>query len=175
MYNDVKPLNTSTNILNKRNFATSSNIIFKSSLLGNEDYYIQSTTLPGITLTAPELGVPSPFNTSVIVHPDTIMYDPIDLLFLCDENLDIWSSIINKAKNLTTFEEEITAGNSWIFIKDSNGNTRKTIRLTDSVIIAVSGLDYSSADNDDVLTFNVTINYSNFDILEHDDEPVLRK
>jgi len=171
----IQKLNTEVNVLNKRNLATSSNIIFKSSLLNDEDYFIQSVSLPGLTFTAPELGVPSPFNTSVIVHPDTILYDPVDLVFLCDENLDIWKSIINKAKNLTTFDEDITEGNSWIFIKDSNGNTRKTIVLKNSVIISVSGLDYSSADNDDILTFSVSVNYTEFQIEDTSEEPELRR
>jgi len=175
---EYKKLDIVPNIKNKRNLATSTNIVFGSTLLDSEEYYIRETTLPGITFTSPEVYAPnSPFHTSVQVEPDTVQYDPLEVTLLVDEDLEIWKTVINKSKmacNGDLNTELKDRSRSWILIKDSNGNTRKKIVFRDCVITMIGSLDYSSADNDDLLTLPLTITYSEFDI-EDINPPTLRK
>ena len=170
---DIKP-----KLNNKRNLATSSNIVFGSTLLAEEEYFIREVSLPGMTFTSPETYAPGVFtNTSLQLEPDTIQYDPLEVTILVDEDLEIWRSITNKAKMACNGElntEVQDKSRSWLFIKDSNGNTKKEIVFRDCVITMISSLDYSSADNDDPLTMSVTITFSEFEIINKK-PPTLRK
>ena len=175
---DYQKLDIKPKLNNKRNLATSSNIVFGSTLLAEEEYFIREVSLPGMTFTSPETFAPNtPFHTSLQLEPDTVQYDPLDITVLVDEDLEIWKSIVNKAKMSCNGElntEVQDKSRAWIFIKDSNGNTRKEIVFRDCVITMIGSLDYSSADEDDALTMGLTLTFSEFEIIEKT-PPTLRK
>lgn len=171
-------LDTESNIKNNRNLATSTNMIFGSTLFDNEEYYIRDVNLPGMTFSLPNgYTSPSAFNTSLNLEPDTIDYNPLNVNFLVDEDLQIWKTIINKAKMASVGllnDIENDKSTSWIIIKDNNGNTRMKIVYKDCVISDISDMSYSSGSNDEELTFSVTLMYSEF-IIEDNKYPKLRK
>jgi len=162
----TKNLDINTKIKNVRNLATDSNIIFKSNLIDEEEYFVRDITLPGITTTAVEAYRPNtPFHTSMTFEGDTIVYDPLTVTVLLDEDLSVFKTLVNKVKlasngDLSAFPKD--RSRSWVTIKDSNGNTRMKIIYKDCVLTDIGGIDYSSASIDDPLSISITMAYSEF-------------
>lgn len=174
---EIENLDITPKLGNVRNLATSTNIVFRSTLFGEEEYYIRDVNLPGMNLVSPEAWKPnSPFHTAIQLEPDTVSYNALILMFVVDENLQIWKSIVNKAKMSTVgkLNQDTDRSRAWVHIKDSNGKTKMKVTFVDCVITDIGDLDYNSGASDSEMVLSVTLLYSYF-IIDEEDAPTLRK
>jgi len=149
---------------NLRNFSTTSNYQFGTSLFGTETTYaIQSVNLPGISFTHPEVS-----SGSVLGHiqGDTAQYNELELNFIIDENLEVWKEIINgmiKMRNTEGLGQQVNC-NSFLKILDSNNKEILHLDFTNTLISVISDVEYSSTEEDEIITLPVTITYDYYNI-----------
>lgn len=151
---------------NIRNFQRDTQVEFGTLLFDEEvTFNIQNVTLPGITTSNPEM-----YNKSVKMfnQGDSYEFEEITLTFIADEDMEVWKSIMNnmfKHIELPSGNFELNPADSWITINSSAGEQILKLYLHNCSINSVGSLSYSTTTDDEVLTFDVTINYDYFDIV----------
>lgn len=150
---------------NIRDNSLSSNVLFYSTLLGeNTLYAIQQTELPSINIEHPLM------NTKVGIinmQGDVVEYQPINITFIIDSKLERWKEIIGvfqKYHKQGTNQCEVLSGTCWVEVRDNNNNYLFRVVLHNSYFKTVGALRYSSIEDDDVLSLEVTIVYDYFTI-----------
>lgn len=154
MYND-----------NIRDNSLSSNVLFYSTLLGEKTLYsVQQTELPSVDMEHPRMNTRSGV---INVQGDIVEYQPITITFIIDSKLERWKEIMSVMQRYhiagTNTCESVT-GTSWVEIRDNNNNYLFKVVLHESYFKNIGALRYSSAEDDEVLSLEVTIVYDYFTI-----------
>lgn len=151
---------------NTRNFQRDTQVEFGTLLFGEEAVFnIQNVTLPGISTTNPEVhkrGVKG------FLQGDSMEFEEITLTFLADEEMTVWKQVMGHM-----FDHiEIPSGNmtmnsadSWITINGSDGGKVLKLYLHNCSINNIGSLQYDTTSEDEVLTFDVSLNYDYFEIV----------
>lgn len=152
-------------MINNRNLALDSNILFGSTLLNVDEYYfVQTTDLPGININHQQE------NTKVgriLLQGDIAEYNPIEISFILDEDLNIWKKIINIIQSYHvpgTNTCNVITGTSWLEIRDNRNNYLFKIILHNSYIRTVNNIEYSTNKENDNVVLRVTLEYDYFTI-----------
>lgn len=87
-----------TSIPSNTNFLSPNKFVFTIPNLTTTTYFLQSVSLPGISTS--EVPVDSRFSTTYR-HGDKLVYDPLVITFLVDEDLRNWEEIHNWLTGLT--------------------------------------------------------------------------
>lgn len=125
---------------NYNNYALSSNIMFRSRLLGDTDYAIRKIGLPGISI---GYGVemtqtgPLTFGGYKLDSNNVEM----NLSFLVDEKLIVWQTLFNKIMSYTNTNEP-PEDEANIFIYDNSHNVLFSIKLRAAKLVSMSDLQY---------------------------------
>lgn len=152
--------------MNLRNFAHKSNFIFETNLFGeNTTYSIQGVNLPGVSL--------NPVDTShrgmnLSFQGDTLNYNDLNVDLILDEDFSNWLEImehINKMREIGGDTGNLDEKTSTLFVQNENEKTLFKINFYNCKVINISDLEFSSnEDDDEEITFNITIKYDYYKI-----------
>jgi len=132
--------------------------------------YVESATLPGRTIN----NIPVPFMGLNFNVPGTASYpgsDAYNVIFRCDQNYDIRSTLENATFN--TFDDQISSGNYNIarnasvitldLLKksnpDSSGAVVRQYQLYGAYVVSVGESQYNIGDNGAIVTVPCTLAY----------------
>lgn len=173
-----------TNVLTtNKNFLSQLGFVFKIQRLPNVEYFCQSGNIPGITL-----GV-STFKTpfkDIPVPGDHLEYEDLTITFKVDEDLQSWLEIYNwmtglgfpesfdqfnelKAQNprvgRAPSKNNVVMSDATMTVLSSNMNPKFRINFHDLFPIALSGINFSSTDDDVAhITASATFKYLIFKV-----------
>ena len=143
-------------ISNRNNYASSTNGIFKTTLLDDVEYAIQTFKLPGL-----EIG-----NGSIMTQSGPLTIGGYKLTetntamtvrLLLDERLQVWLNLYNK------FQEYVNSANppeadAFINLFDNNHNIFLTVFLKNSKLVGLTEVEYEVGTQvSNVLTCDLTI------------------
>ena len=137
-------------------------------------YFCQRVNLPGVS-TSPA-AFETPFS-KVNLHGDKLVYEPLNISFLIDEDLRVWEETYEwlksltfphdfdeyKRRNLKKVDENYYDG---ILTVNNNANL-ENLRITYHHVhpIALSGIDFNTMiDANEIITATVTFSYDTFSI-----------
>lgn len=162
---------TNTNFLNNLNFE------FRIQKAPHVNYFLQTATIPGITL--PETSYPNPF-VRIPIHGDHVEYQDLTINFKIDENFKNWIEIHNWIRELgfpSNFDEfakidrqdKITGmgkeSDVSLFISTSLSNPNLVFTFKDAFPISLSGLSFNTTSEDVMfLEAEATFKYTLYDI-----------
>lgn len=143
--------------------------VFTMTKMPNLMYFIQSVSLPSVSMG--EISVPTPFSETYR-HGDKLVYDPLTLTFLIDEDLKVWEETYNWMRGLTfphDHQEYRNQKRSHLysdatleFVTNSYARNFR-IKFTDCFPTSLSGVDLSFQENAAVTpTATVTFRYGTF-------------
>ena len=139
------------------------------------EYFIQSANVPGLQLGTAT--VPTPLY-DYPVPGDTITFNPLNLTFLVDENLNnfkelhTWISRLGFAESHTEFADLLASGrppqvtpSTTLTILNSKNIPKTEIRFKNIYPTSISDLDYSIGGTDvDYVTCSASFNYLGYTI-----------
>lgn len=137
-------------------------MVFGSDRLKDLKYYLQQMNLPGISMS--DINMKTKIRNQFIVGGD-LEFDPITLKLLIDEDFSNYLALVDELK---TYKDTVTGiinpkqFNSTMFITSNKGNPIIEFYFEDCMITNIDDQDFDDgSENDDVLSVNVTIKYSN--------------
>lgn len=135
-------------------------------------YFCQTVNLPGVSTSAASFETPF---SKVNLHGDKLVYDPLTITFLVDEDLRVWEETYDWLKSLTfphEFGEYNRRGVKKVEQKYydgaltiTNNANRDNIRILYSRVhpLSLSGIQFSTMENaDNIITAAVTFSYDTF-------------
>jgi len=155
-----------TNNTNNINFANDSNFIFYMENKENKDIlYLTDFALPGVSVATIRQDF---FNSGINLNGTKVGSDKITLSAYVDEKLDNYESIVKKIYSVNPITNEININTDYVFdsyviILDSQGMNIKTIKYKNCIFSDISGLTYSTKNEADVLTFDISLDFDWWD------------
>ena len=150
---------------NIRDNSLTSNVLFYSTLLGEKTLYaVQQTELPSVDADHQKLNTKM---GGINFQADVVEYQPLMITFIIDSRLNRWREImgvIQKYQTPGTNQCTAVQGTSWIEVRNNNNDYLFRVVLHDSMIRTVGALRYSSNEDDDILSLDVTFVYDYFTI-----------
>lgn len=161
-----------------KNFLSPLNFKFSLKRAPHVNFFIQKVNLPGLSL--PEIDVNNPL-IRVPYPGDHLLYDELDISFKVDEDLRNYMELHTwlRALGKRSFAEyrELMAKPSYsgesirsdisLMVLTSNKNANYEIQFKDAFPIKVSGIDFSSVDQDvDYIEASATFRYVTYDIVK---------
>ena len=148
------------------NYNLNSNAVFITTLFGEEETLeLQSLNIPGVNISYSKNPSRREVLNPVVVF-EGLEFNTLTLTFLADETLSNWArfmTLMLKNKDADFFN---THHDGVISIRTNNGHPAITIKYMNIVITSISDLDYSSADSNTEITFNIDIQYDYFEIVD---------
>lgn len=136
-------------------------------------YFVQNINLPGVS--TPEVPVETPFSATYR-HGDKLVYEPLNITFLVDEDLRTWEETLNWLVSLTFPKDYRQYGHikgkdhklyyDAIFTINTNANVPNLrIKFFDCFPITLSELQFSTTDSaDNNMVADVSFRYDRFEI-----------
>lgn len=152
-------------MLGNKNFALDTSIYFGSPLLDQDVIYnVQNVTLPGLTFNHQQIG--TKFGTFLNSTADSVEFNDLQISILLDDNFISWTKLINIALNMVSVDKGFAAKeeDSYIMITNAMGNEVTRINFYNSKIMSIGDLNYSSANENEILSLDITIKYDYFKI-----------
>jgi hypothetical protein len=147
---------------NTRSNTLQTNTQFVSTLLNPELLYtIQNWSIPGIRVEHQNTG------TTVgmyVFQGETIEYSQLQLQIIVDEQLSVWKSIVNVFQSYQTNNCTPIEGESFVEVYDSKNKYLFKVVFHNSYLLSVSDLNYVSTDDNEIITVELTIMYSDYSI-----------
>jgi len=150
--------------MNSRNFTNSSNFLFGTTLLDEEVIMnIQDVNLPGISMSHSPLS--SQTNLGYI-QGDTLTYSPLNVNVILDENMEVWTKIVQTMKNMS--EDDGTAeeihSNSWLIIENNNHEPLIRIDFYNTIIESFGDITFTSTSENEELLMDVNFLYDHYEV-----------
>ena len=138
------------------------------------NYYFQSATLPGISISA--IDVPTPLKT-IAIAGDEVTFEELSIKFIVDENMKNWLSIYDwiiglgfptkegqeKYKKLSIASELTT--DATLTVLTSNMNPQLNFRFHECFPLSLSSIAFDTGGTDiDYVTADVTFQYDSYSV-----------
>lgn len=151
---------------NPEEFNLLNNVQFKFDIhnLPNVNYYLQSTTLPALTLDQPTY--PMAHLSQVPVPGSQLTHEPFDVTFLVDQKLHNYLEIYKWMIDIVTTEDKNKhMSDASLHFLTGNMNVTQTFKFIDVFPTSITELAVAS-DDDDVsgIQCNVTFAYKYFTV-----------
>jgi hypothetical protein len=162
------------------NFLQSTKFILAFSRISNTQYFCQEINLPGISMN--EATYPTPF-VDLPIPGDKLIYEPLNVTFIVDEELQSWIEIHNWLRGMTfptNFDEYKNLKNlssvsqyspkpqyadGILSILSALNNPKTKIHFNDIFPTSLSAIQFNSTDNDTpTITATATFRYSWYNI-----------
>lgn len=155
------------------NFLQTTKYTFVIPNLSFARYFCQAVTMPGVS--TGEVTIATPF-VDTYRHGDKLVYEPLSLTFLVDEDLKTWEESYNWLVSLTFPQrfgqyrnikaEKTEAYYDGVLTINTNANIpNMRIKFAGCYPTALTGIDFSSADSADVTpTATITFRYNYYTI-----------
>lgn len=143
-------------INNRNNYASSVNGIFKTSLLGDIEYAIQTFKLPGIEI-GHNLLMTSDGPLTLGGYKLSDSNNTVIIRLLLDEKLQVWLHIYNKFLEYMT-KNTPPESDAFINLFDNNHNIFLTVFLKNSKLSSITEVEYEvGTQTSNVLTCDLTL------------------
>ncbi len=162
------------------NFLQSTKFVLSFPRISNTQYFCQEVNLPGVSTS--EILTPTPF-VDLYVPGDKLVYEPLNVSFIVDEEMNSWLEIHNWLRGMTfptEFEEYRNLQNLSTVSKYSPkpqysegvltvltalNNPKLSVKFTDAFPVSLSAIQFNSTDtNTPTMTATATFRYSWYDI-----------
>lgn len=159
-----------TQIPENTNFIQSTKFTFTFAQLPFARYFCQTVSLPGVSTS--EVVVPTPFSDTYR-HGDKLVYEPLSLTFLVDEDLRVWEetyqwlvSLTKPAKfnqYATKFPDKYYDG---VLTTNTNSNLPNIrVKFYNCHPVSLGSIQFASTDTPDLTPVcDMTIRYDRFEI-----------
>lgn len=155
------------------NFLQSTKYTFIIPELPFARYFCQSVLLPSVSTS--EIMIPTPFSDTYR-HGDKLVYEPISMTVIVDEDLKVWEETHNWLKALTAptkFDEylrikskRIPAYYDGILTINTNANIPNLrLKFRNCHPVSLGGIQFSSSDSaDNTIVTDISFRYDYYDI-----------
>ena len=174
---------TQNNILTKQpdniNLLNSNKYSLTFPTLPHINYFIYSLILPGVSTIAVPVGTPF---TATKRHGDTLVYEPLTITVLADEDLRSWRETYDWLVGLTyptkfkeyighygldttKFPKQMLYSDAALIIRTNSENPNFVYKFRDCHPVALSSIQFNNADNAEITAyFDVTFEYDYYTI-----------
>lgn len=162
------------------NFLQSTKFVLTFPRISNTQYFCQEVNLPGVSTS--EIPQVTPF-VDLYRPGDKLVYEPLNVTFIVDEELQAWLDIHNWLRGMTfptNFEEYQNLKNlspiayyapkpqysdGMLNILSGLNNKKITVQFTDIFPVSLSAIQFNATDTDTpTITATATFRYSWYDI-----------
>ena len=161
-----------TRIPENSNFVQTTKFTFIVPNLPFAKYFCQSVTWPSVATS--EVSIPTPFSDTYR-HGDKLVYDPLSISFLVDEDLRVWEETYNWLKSLTNpinfrnYVRNTPDKNAYydgILTVNTNSNLPNLrMKFYNCHPVSLSGIQFSTTSSaDETPTADLTLRYDYFEI-----------
>ena len=161
----VQPVNKS--------FLSNNKFQFVISRLPHVEFFIQSVNLPAMTLLNTDTQTPF---TRISVPGNILIFDPLQVTYVMDENMQSWFEIYNwitqlgnptdrnKIGNLTQVPGATNSITSDAVLTINTNSNNPNVRITfkDLYPTELTGVQFTSAEGQDFLTSTITFAYTTY-------------
>jgi len=166
---DSQELTTNLNYLQPTGFR----VVINRTRYPNLEYFCQSVSHPGATLTPLEL--PTRRITSVPLAGDKMTFSEVSFQVILDENMTSYREMFDWMTRITN-EGQVSAGESMtkvptyaditLAVLSSHNNTVQQIKYKDCVPTSLGAIEFqSNAGDTTYVTFDVSFRFSQFEIV----------
>lgn len=133
--------------------------------LTNLHVYAIAVTLPGVNLA--DLGVPFRHEPGY-VGSNRMTYDPLNVRFMCDENMEIYKDLFNWMRNNTldqNSDEILSVADIRMHILSSHSNKTREIHFINAFPTSIGSIEFNLQTSEiTYANFDVTFRYDLFNI-----------
>ena len=166
---DSQELTTNLNYLQPTGFR----VIINRTRYPNLEYFCQSVSHPGATLTPLEL--PTRRITSVPLAGDKMTFSEVNFTIIIDENMTAYREMYDWMTRITN-EGQVSGGEAMtkvptyaditLAVLSSHNNTVQKIKYKDCVPTSLGTIEFQSTSGDTTyVTFDATFRFSQFEIV----------
>ena len=163
----------STTIPQNSNFLQTTKYNFVIPNLPFARYFCQTVNWPSVSTS--EVNVPTPFSDTYR-HGDKLVYDPLSITFLVDEDLRVWEETYNWLKSLTNpinFKDYVKNSRNkdayydGVMTVNTNSNLPNLrIKYYNCHPVSLSGIQFATTSSaDETPTADLTLRYDYFEIV----------
>jgi hypothetical protein len=156
-----------------KSFLSNNKFQFVITRLPNVEFFVQSANLPAMTLLNTDTQTPF---TRISVPGNILIFDPLTVTYIMDENMQSWFEIYNwitqlgnptnrnKIGNLTQLPGAINSITSDATLTINTNSNNPNIRITfkDLYPTELSGVQFTSIEGQDFLTASITFAYTTY-------------
>ena len=156
-----------------KSFLSNNKFQFVITRLPNVEFFVQSANLPAMTLLNTDTQTPF---TRISVPGNILIFDPLTVTYIMDENMQSWFEIYNwitqlgnptnrnKIGNLTQLPGAINSITSDATLTINTNSNNPNIRITfkDLYPTEFSGVQFTSIEGQDFLTASITFAYTTY-------------
>lgn len=162
------------------NFLQSTRFVLSFPRINNTQYFCQEVNLPGVSMN--EIVRPTPF-VDIPLPGDKLVYEPLDVSFIVDEELQSWLDIHDWLRGMTfptNFGEYDNLKNQSavtyyspkpqytdgvLNILSALNNPKISVQFVDIFPVSLSAIQFSSTDTDTpTMTAKASFKYSWYDV-----------
>lgn len=162
------------------NFLQSTRFVLSFPRINNTQYFCQEVNLPGISMN--EIVHPTPF-VDLPIPGDKLIYEPLNVTFIVDEELQAWIEIhnwlrgmtfptnfdeyknLNNLSSVSYYSEKPQYSDGILNILSALNNLKTTVHFKDIFPVSLSAIQFNSGDTDTpTLTATATFKYAWYDI-----------
>lgn len=158
-----------------KSFLSNNKYEFVIQRLPHVTFFIQSITIPDVTLGGTMVGTPF---VNLPLPGDTLQYTELSLTYIMDEDMQSWREIYdwiynlgnpesrNKIGNLTQIPGRINSvtSDASLLIKSNANNPRLRFTFKDIFPTTLGGVTLSSAEGQEFLTSTISFLYSHYSV-----------
>ena len=162
------------------NFLQSTKFVLTFPRISNTQYFCQEVNLPGVSTS--EIVRPTPF-VDLYIPGDKLVYEPLNITFIVDEDMNSWLEIHNWLRGMTfptDFEEYRNLKNlspvsrnsprpqysdGILTVLTALNNPKLSVKFTDVFPVSLSAIQFNTTDADTpTMTATATFRYSWYDV-----------
>lgn len=150
------------------NFMSTDNWLL--SIPGEEEmvYGVRTFTLPGMTLG--NISMPSTSNIIPQLNGDKIVFDPLNLTFLVDENLKNYQKMIDWLMQNSNSDIPVTKDITLTVLNNAKLTQGLAIRFVNAFPISLTAIDFDPEGELEQVESSVTLVFDYFTVVRNDDD-----
>jgi hypothetical protein len=156
-----------------KSFLSNNKYQFILTRMPNIEFFIQSITLPAMTLLSTDTQTPF---TRISLPSNQLVFDPLDITIALDEDMNTWFEVYDwiyqlgnptgydKLGNLTRTagQNNSVTSDATLTIKTNSNNPNVRITFKDLYPSSISNIQFTSTEGQEFLTANINFNYTTY-------------
>jgi hypothetical protein len=156
-----------------KSFLSNNKYQFILTRMPNIEFFIQSITLPAMTLLSSETQTPF---SKLSLPANQLVFDPLDVTIALDEDMNTWFEVYdwitqlgnptgyNKIGNLTRTagQNNSITSDATLTIKTNSNNPNIRVTFKDLYPSSISNIQFTSTEGQEFLTANINFNYTTY-------------
>ena len=144
------------------NSLNTTNFKFVISRLPGVTFWLQSCQLP--SKSTGSASMPHPYAGTIPIPGQERIYDPLNITFIVDNNLDNWFELSNW---MDSYQSDLDLSELWsdasLIIMSPDGTVRRDVRFTHMFPDSIAELNFASdVSTDDIIVGSATLKYTTY-------------